>query len=85
MAFVATVHAQGASEPRTLQEALRGPDSVSWLKAVDKELKSLIDMGTFEFIDNLPKGRRAISSKLVFKIKRLPDGTIERYKARLVA
>lgn len=85
MAFVATVHAQGASEPRTLQEALRGPDSASWLKAVDKELKSLIDMGTFEFIDNLPKGRRAISSKLVFKIKRLPDGTIERYKARLVA
>ncbi|KAF9059144.1 hypothetical protein BDP27DRAFT_1431765 [Rhodocollybia butyracea] len=48
MAFMATVHAQGSSEPRTHQEALHGPNLASWLKAVDTELKSLIDMGTFE-------------------------------------
>ena len=32
-----------------------------------------------------PKGANIVSCKLVFKIKRLPDGRIERYKARLVA
>ena len=33
---------------------------------------------------NLPKGRKAIDNKWVFKIKRKPDGTVDRYKARLV-
>jgi hypothetical protein len=33
----------------------------------------------------LPHGCKAIGSKLVFKVKRNPDGTVERYKARLFA
>lgn len=33
---------------------------------------------------NLPKDRKAISNKWVFKIKKKPDGSRERYKARLV-
>ena len=32
-----------------------------------------------------PKGANIVSCKWVFKIKRLPDGRIDRYKARLVA
>lgn len=32
----------------------------------------------------LPIGHKKISSKWVFKIKYNPDGTVERYKARLV-
>lgn len=85
MVYVATVHAQGSSEPRTLKEALHGPDAAEWKKAIDAELSALLGMGTFEFISKLPEGRRAISSKLVFKIKRLTNGDIERFKARLVA
>ena len=42
-------------------------------------------MGTFTVIDELPKGRKAVSSKLVFRVKRNADGSIECYKARLVA
>lgn len=34
---------------------------------------------------SLPPGRKAIGSKWVFKIKRNPDGTVQRYKARLIA
>lgn len=85
MVLAAVVHATAGVDPRTLREAMAGPDASSWQVAVDAELASLTGMGTFEFIDKLPTGRRAISSKLVFKIKRLPDGSIERHKVRLVA
>ena len=33
----------------------------------------------------LPPGRRAIGSRWVFKIKRWPDGSINKYKGRIVA
>ena len=33
----------------------------------------------------LPPGQKAIGSKWVFKVKQKADGTIERYKARVVA
>ncbi|GMF57945.1 unnamed protein product [Phytophthora lilii] len=33
----------------------------------------------------LPNGQQAIGTKWVFKIKRKADGSIEKYKARLVA
>lgn len=47
-------------------------------------MQALVDNGTWEWAE-LPKGRKAIGSKWVFKIKRDPDGNIERYKARLIA
>ena len=34
---------------------------------------------------NLPSSKKAIGCKCVYKIKANADGTIERYKARLVA
>jgi hypothetical protein len=34
---------------------------------------------------DLPSGRRSIENKWVLKIKRKTDGSIERYKAQLVA
>jgi hypothetical protein len=49
-----------------------------------KEIHSLQESGTWVECD-LPEGRAPISAKWVFKIKRLPDGRVERYKARLVA
>ncbi|CAI7735898.1 unnamed protein product [Closterium sp. NIES-53] len=40
--------------------------------------------GTWELVE-LPEGRKAITSKWLFKIKSDADGKIERYKSRLVA
>lgn len=37
-----------------------------------------------KIIHGIPKGRRALPTKWVYKVKTHPDGTIERYKARLV-
>ncbi|CAI7915198.1 unnamed protein product [Closterium sp. NIES-54] len=51
---------------------------------MDAEFNSLIDSGTRELVE-LPKGRRPISSKWVFKVKSEADGALERFKSRLVA
>ena len=36
-------------------------------------------------VTELPKGKRAIGSKWIYKLKLKSDGSTERYKARLVA
>ncbi|CAI7867459.1 unnamed protein product, partial [Closterium sp. NIES-53] len=56
----------------------------SWKKAMESELKSIEENGTWELVE-LPEGRKAITSKWLFKIKSDADGKIERYKSRLVA
>ena len=34
---------------------------------------------------DLPPGKKAVGSKWVFKLKKLPDSSIDRFKARVVA
>jgi Reverse transcriptase (RNA-dependent DNA polymerase) len=43
-----------------------------------------VENGTWE-LAQLPQGRRAIGSRWVFKLKRKPDGSIDKYKGRIVA
>ena len=51
---------------------------------MDDEIQSLKENGTWEEVDP-PAGRRIVDSKWVYKIKQKADGSIERYKARVVA
>ncbi|CAI7871062.1 unnamed protein product [Closterium sp. NIES-53] len=81
-AFFSPVEMPG--EPATLKEALESSDAEEWKKAMESELKSIEDNGTWELVE-LPEGRKAITSKWLFKIKSDADGKIERYKSRLVA
>ncbi|CAI7921194.1 unnamed protein product [Closterium sp. NIES-54] len=71
-------------EPATLKEALESSDAEEWKKAMESELKSIEENGTWELVE-LPEGRKAITSKWLFKIKSDADGNIERYKSGLVA
>jgi hypothetical protein len=48
------------------------------------EIEAHLENGTWE-LAQLPPGRRAIGSCWIFKIKRKPDGSIDKYKGRLVA
>nr|GEX58191.1 ribonuclease H-like domain-containing protein [Tanacetum cinerariifolium] len=49
-----------------------------------EEMNALLRNGTWEIVD-LPKGRKAIGSKWIYKIKFQSNGEIDRFKARLVA
>lgn len=59
-------------------------NSKEWKDAVSSEFISLLKNKTWNICDR-PTDREVIGSKLVFKEKLKPDGTLERRKARLVA
>eukprot|EP00873_Tetraselmis_striata_P006838 jgi/Tetstr1/427102/TSEL_017305.t1 len=74
---------QGVDEPITLKQALSGPFKKQWAQAVESEFNSLEKQGTW-VVCELPEERTAIPSKWVFKVKYNADGSIARFKARLV-
>lgn len=71
-------------EPHSFKEAMSRPDAHRWKTAMGDEIKAMESNGVWE-LTSLPKGHKAIGSKWVMKIKQNSDGSIERYKARLVA
>ena len=54
------------------------------LQAIAKEFNDIIAIGTFASIE-VPANRKAISSRIVLKVKHRADGSFDKYKARLVA
>lgn len=49
-----------------------------------EELAALVEKNTWSIIP-LPKGKHVVGSRWIYKIKFNSDGSINRYKARLVA
>lgn len=70
--------------PSTYEEAINSKDNLNWKKAMENEMNSLKENHTWELTD-LPSGARAISCKWVYRLKTNPDGSINKYKARVVA
>lgn len=69
------------SEPKTIAEAL---EDTNWRQAMLDEFQALQQNNTWTLVP-LPPHRHAIGCKWLFKVKQNADGSIERYKARLVA
>ena len=63
---------------------MQSVDQIKWEEAINKELASLSETGTYDEVDELPT-MKIINSKLVFKRKRQPDGRIKVFRVRLVA
>lgn len=71
------------AEPKSYKEAVSGKDATKWKEAMQEEIASLMKNDVWDLVP-LPKDRKPITCRWVFKIKTNPDNTIERYKARLV-
>ncbi|KAK1669017.1 hypothetical protein QYE76_057176 [Lolium multiflorum] len=68
-------------EPENLQEARDDP---RWKAAMDEEFSALSRNNTWHLVP-AEHGRNIIDCKWVYKVKRKADGSIDIYKARLIA
>ena len=80
--------AKGATstDPSSVQDANSRPDAHHWKSARQAERQSLqqLQVLTSVPISQVPKGTTLLSSMYIHKLKTKPDGSVDKYKARLV-
>ena len=70
-------------EPKSFKEAMSSPKAPYWKEAINDEVESILQNHTWELVD-LPPGSKPLGYKWIFKKKMKVDGSIDKYKARLV-
>jgi hypothetical protein len=81
---VSMVQADTASDPLMYAEAMACQDAAEWDAACKDERCSFERMGIYEIVP-CPKDCKVVGSKWVFQIKWRPEGSIQKYKAHIVA
>ena len=71
-------------EPNTQKQAMAADDAERWREAIDEEMNALRRNETWTVVPR-PNDRSIVGSRWVFKVKHDAEGSIERYKARVVA
>ena len=71
-------------EPVNIGEAWSAENSVNWKEATNSEYESLLKNNTWELVPP-PNGKNIVGSRRVFKVKHCENGSVDRFKARLVA
>ena len=69
--------------PETVKEALSSPCSQQWLEAMQEEITSLEANETWRLVPH-PKDAKVLSCRWIFRVKLTNEGSINRFKARLV-
>jgi hypothetical protein len=67
-------------ERATYTEAMEGPESEKWLKAMKFEIRSMYDNQVWTLVE-IPSDRKAVENKWIFKKKTNADGNVTVYKA----
>ena len=62
---------------------MTGPEAPLWKEAVNNEIESIMQNHPWELVD-LPPGSKPLGYKWIFKRKKKVDGSIDKYKAKLV-
>ncbi|GKB45839.1 zinc finger, CCHC-type containing protein [Tanacetum coccineum] len=70
-------------DPRTFDEAMQSRDVAFWKEAINDEMDSIMENNTW-ILSDLPPGCKPLGCKWIFKRKMKVDGTIDKFKARLV-
>ena len=71
------------NEPQTFKEAMSSLEASYWKKALNSEIKSILQNYTWEMV-NLPPSSKPLGYKWIFKKKMISNGLIDKYKARLI-
>jgi hypothetical protein len=69
------------SKPSTYEEVAK---QQVWKDAMMEEYQSIMKNDVWEVVPR-PEGKSVVTSKWIYKIKHVADGSIEKYKARFVA
>lgn len=79
--YIVGIAACAVHEPLNYKEAMK---SKEWCDAMEEELNSHHRKGTWDLVP-LPKDRKVVGSKWVFKVKRNEENKVTKFKARVVA
>ncbi|KAL7306915.1 hypothetical protein TKK_0001074 [Trichogramma kaykai] len=71
-------------EPTNFHDAVNCSNSDNWIQAMQEEMKAFEENQTWKLV-HPPAGKHVIDNRWVLRIKYKPDGTVDRYRARLVA
>ena len=82
-----TVKGHSIFEPRTYKDAMNCPDAAEWIESMKREFQTLLANNTFQIISSseIPKGRKLLKAKWVYKVKTDSLGNLASRKSRLVA
>ena len=75
--------AQTVLIPQSYEEAMASEQKDLWSQAMTDEIQSMKDLNAYT-LTKLPNGKKALSNRWVFALKKNPDGSIHKFKARLV-
>ncbi|GJT71928.1 zinc finger, CCHC-type containing protein [Tanacetum coccineum] len=70
-------------DPKTFDDAIKSQDVIFWKEAINDEIDSIMGNNTWVLAD-LPPDCKPLGCKWIFKRKLKVDGTIKKFKARLV-
>jgi hypothetical protein len=71
--------------PRTIEEPINDPAyGLQWMDALAKELTVVDNKGCFEVVEHMANMKAVLRLQPIFKVKRHADGTLDKFKVRLV-